>query len=317
MSKAAFAGPIIAFGVGNAGTGYTVGESNPDLGPSVFCEGTALLDMRWGYHPGQASSHGIFAWGPSIMVPVLDVVAATLTATAIAAAALAVAGTPMTLVTSTAAGVTVGQSITNALTGAAVTGLLSLGGVRTTPSVVNFGGTGQTGIVNLYDPTKMLSRAVRIVSAGGDDTLATFTVAGYDVYGFPMTEAIIGANAGTATGKKAFAYIASVTPSGTIGSTTVSVGTTDIFGFPLRIDTFGYAQLFVATSGAVPTLVTANTGFVAADTTSPATTTTGDARGTYALQSASDGTKRQTFFQRVSVANLALGNVGLTGVQQV
>jgi hypothetical protein len=50
-------------------------------------------------------------------------------------------------------------------------------------------------------------------------------------------------------------------------------------------------------------------------TTSPATTTTGDVRGTYAVQSATDKTKRLFFYQNPPVTNI--GSVaGLFGVTQ-
>jgi len=50
-------------------------------------------------------------------------------------------------------------------------------------------------------------------------------------------------------------------------------------------------------------------------TTSPATTTTGDVRGTYALQSAADASKRLVVRQFVTPANM--GSIaGLFGVTQ-
>ena len=41
---------------------------------------------------------------------------------------------------------------------------------------------------------------------------------GYDIYGFPMSEAITANGASTVSGKKAFKYIQSVTPVGTVGA---------------------------------------------------------------------------------------------------
>ena len=86
------------------------------------------------------------------------------------------------------------------------------------------------------------------------------------------------------------------------------MNTTDIIGFPLRVGEWGYQDLTVNA-----TCITASTGFVAADTTSPATSTTGDTRGTYAMQTASNNTLRIVFFVSPSVANISSA-VGLTGV---
>ena len=69
---------------------------------------------------------------------------------------------------------------------------------------------GPDGTVSLYNPFCMLGRNVRITTAAGDT--AVYTVAGYDIYGYPQTEAITAAGATTVSGKKAFKYIASVTP---------------------------------------------------------------------------------------------------------
>src|SRR5262249_6637969 len=86
-----------------------------------------------------------------------------------------------------------------------------------------------------------------------------------------------------------------------------SVGTTDTFGFPLAINNFPYA--IVGWAGA---LIAASTGFVAA-VSSTATNTTGDVRGTYALQSASNGVISLQIFQTVTPANIT-SMTGLFGV---
>jgi hypothetical protein len=149
-----------------------------------------------------------------------------------------------------------------------------------------------------------------LASTGGNDTGATFLVSGYDLYGYPMSELITGANAGVASGTKAFKYIASIVPAGTINSTTVSVGTGDVIGLPLRADYFGE----IAINYPDGTVVTATTGFVAAVTTA-ATTTTGDTRGTYALQTASNNSRRLIIKAWPSVANIS-SSTGLFGVTQ-
>ena len=105
-------------------------------------------------------------------------------------------------------------------------------------------------------------------------------------------------NAGIASGVKAFKYILSITTNADV-ATTVKVGTGDVFGLPLRVDSFAYADVVWNN-----TAVTASTGFVAAVTTSPATATTGDVRGTYAVQSASDGTKKLQVFITCNTATM-------------
>jgi hypothetical protein len=162
-----------------------------------------------------------------------------------------------------------------------------------------------------YDQTTMLARCVRIVSAGNDSGI-TFTVRGYDIYGYAMSATVTGANIGTATTLKAFKYVSSVTPSGNTAST-VTVGTTDIYGFGLRADQWGY--VYIVWAG---TTVTASTGFTAAVTTNPATSLTGDVRGTYATQSASNGTNRleMEVLPNIVALNTTPITNGLFGVAQ-
>lgn len=141
------------------------------------------------------------------------------------------------------------------------------------------------GMAAIFNPAEALARAVNITGNTGS-TAQNFTVRGYDVYGMPMSEVIAFAGgAVTTAGKKAFKYIASVTPATTDAGHTLSVGTTDVYGFPLRSDQFGYAEIVWNN-----TYVTANTGYTAA--TVPAS---GDVRGTYAVQSqASNNSARLT-----------------------
>src|SRR5260221_346660 len=229
----------------------------------------------------------------------------TLTTNGIAAAQVPVAGTAMTLVASTAAGITVGQSITRSDTGATVTGLRVIDGQS---AAVAFGSSGGN---NLWDPTKALARCLTFTSAG-DDSAATALVRGYDIYWYPMTESVTLTNASAATSKKAFKYIASITPAGTLSGSNLSVGQSDTIGFPMRSDLQTYAQIYFPDT----TLISATTGYTAAVTTDPATTTTGDVRGTYALQTASNNTRPLVVRLAIPLANLATAK-GLVGVTQV
>lgn len=131
-----------------------------------------------------------------------------------------------------------------------------------------------------------LARCVTLTGVGGT-VAVSFTVSGYDVYGQAMTQTLTGpAGATTVTTTKAFFYVTSVVGAGAT-TNTVSAGTSDVMGLPYAITAFGHLGSINYNNA----VVTASTGFVAAVTTT-ASATTGDVRGTYALQSASDGTKR-------------------------
>ena len=230
-------------------------------------------------------------------------------------------GTVTVGMTLSGTGVNTGTTIVNQLTGpAGGVGTYTVAGDETTSSTTITGRMtggyvalghpfGQSNTVYLWNPQAMVARAVSITgsaSATGGD----FLVSGYDIYGVPMTETITGpASATTVNGKKAFKYIASVVPQFT-DAHNYSVGTTDIYGFPLRSDFFGDVAINYNAAA-----ITASTGYTAAVTTSPATATTGDVRGTYALQSAADGSKRLMIRQFVLAANMG-STAGLFGVTQ-
>lgn len=301
MSISAFSGPLISFGQNP----YSL-EYNPDIGPSLFTNGCGLLDPRpfYTYVPGQSSSQLTAGFLGTSNILTINQVPSTLSATNIATSQTPVSGTAVTLTAGT--GVTGSTTITNASTGRSVTGLLALDGAA---GLVSFGSSGS---IQIWDPTKALARNVRITTATSD--VAVYTVVGYDIYGYPMSEAITANGATTVSGKKAFKYIASVTPVGTVGAT-ITVGTGDVFGFPMYSATWAagaVADVSIVWNGAV---ITASTGYLAGVTTSPATTITGDVRGTYAVQSASDATKRFLVTQSPTPANLS-SVTGLFGVTQ-
>jgi len=168
---------------------------------------------------------------------------------------------------------------------------------------------GQSTSIYVWNPQALVSRTVS-VTGSASATGGNITIAGYDIYGMPMSEVIAApASATVVAGKKAFKYIASVTPAFT-DAHNYSIDTLDVFGLPLRSDFFGDLAVNYNATG-----ITASTGYLAAVTTSPATTTTGDVRGTYAVQSAADGSKRLMIRQFVLAANMG-SNAGLFGVTQ-
>ena len=295
MGISAWTGPLVAFGQA------TYGDYNPQRAPSLFDQGLGIMDPRVPYMPGSRASAKAYGWYGVTAIPVLDYVPAAVGAAVIGTTATPVAGTPLTLVTSSGSGITVGASIVNLNTGAAVTGLLAIDSAN---AAIAFG---QDGAVNMYNPVTSGARNITLASTG-DDSGATFIVAGYDIYGAPLSETITGAAIGTATGKKAFKYIASVTPAGTLSGAQVTIGIGSVFGFPLRVDTLGDASIFWNNA------IQSNGTFVAAVTTT-ATATTGDVRGTYVFNGGTLGTSRAQVFITPKPANVATA-AGLFGVTQ-
>jgi hypothetical protein len=305
--KTAFSGPLIVYGDRNAqGVGAT-GSNNPNKGPSLGWGGWGLFDPRGQY---DRIRYGALGFSASSDIPVIDFAPSTLSAVNISASASPGAGA-IVLVSTTGAGITVlAAPLTVWPAGNVIpTGALAIDGP---PGLVGFGraqlSSGATA-VSIYDPTKSIARCVQLVS-GGNDTGINFTVNGYDIYGFPMTQTLAGGNGAAVATTKAFKFITSVTHTGSV-ATTLTIGTLDLFGLPMRLDTVGYVSINWNS-----TWLTAVTTFVAAVTTDPATASTGDVRGTIGVPNAADGTKRLQVFITPSVANLST-NKGLFGVTQV
>lgn len=299
--------------MGRVAPGSGAAAQPPWIAPSMDAVGNGYQDARWPWNQGSAASvPNVIGWYDPGCHPVLDVVPSTLTVTAIAAAQVPVAATPLTLVSSTGAGITVSSSATVMYpSGVSVpAGSLFIDSI---PVYRNFGltsGSNEYANTICYDAATMLGRAVAIHSAG-DDTGATFAVAGWDIYGYPQTETITGGNNATVNGKKAFKAIASITPAGTLSGSNVNAGQSDIFGLPML------ATAQSAIQGFWNAIILNGVGtFVAADTTSPATATTGDVRGTYVPASASNNTKRLTLYMHPSLSQMVTSgiNIGMFGV---
>lgn len=305
--KTALSGPLIVYGDRNPGGEASTGASNSQKAPSLLWGGAGLYDPRGQY---DRVRYGALGFLGSSDIPVIDAVPSAISAVNIAASQSPAAGA-INLVSTTGAGITVLATALTVWPSGTVIPVNALA-IDGPPGLVTFGraqlSSGNT-VVSLYDSTKSLARNIRLTS-GGNDSGITFTVKGFDIYGFAMSETITGANAGVASGKKAFKFVTGVTASASVAST-LTIGTGDVFGFPLRVDTIGYVGLVWNAS-----LITANTGWTTADATTPATATTGDVRGTYAVQSASDASKRLQVYVTPSVANIGT-NTGLFGVTQV
>lgn len=281
------------------------GKPAPDAAPSSAIMGFAIADPRPPYSPNDA--HGaIKAWFAATSMKVVGQAPSTVATNNIAAAANPVSGTPMALVSSTGAGITVLAASFLALgSGNTIpSGSLAIDG---NPVYTNFG----LGFVStFYAASAGVARAVS-VTAVASATGGVFAVRGADFYGFPMEEDITAVANSTVLGKKAFKWIFSVTPAVTDGGHTYSVGTTDIYGLNVRADKFADTTLFFDDV----LLVKAN--FTAAVSTT-ATATSGDVRGTITSGVTADGTKILQAYvlpTLTMMANATLA-VGMFGVAQ-
>jgi hypothetical protein len=310
MAKTSFSGPLIVFGneATPPGTAPRSANQNPDAGPSMFYAGTSVLDPRPAYtfYPGQTpDSPTVLGW-LSTDIMALDFAPLAAATANIAALQGNTTGVPLTLVSVSAGDITVGDVLRNAATLANATAL------RIGPRPAGLS-AGASSLADIWDPATVTSRAVSITS--GTTTLAgiTYTVVGFDAYGYPQTEAIVGPGAGlTVAGKKTWKWITSVTPNGT-NAATVSIGTADIFGFPVKVASFPYVTVYWNNVVQLAATVTA------ADATSPATSTTGDVRGTFTPGSASNGTIRMVAFVTLPVSAVAVTSTAalITGMYGV
>lgn len=186
-----------------------------------------------------------------------------------------------------------------------------------TAAITLTAGTGVTSVTTASGTTALqvdVPRAVSVTIGAGTITNRNVTVTGYDYYGQPMSEVIATGTTQSTTvnGKKAFWQITAATVSGAVGAT-ISLGTTDILGAPVRISNAGY----VARVGWNDTLAE-DAGTLVDAVATTATTTTGDVRGTYVPSSATDGTKR--LVMGILLPALAVGpnatRAGALGVNQ-
>ena len=294
MARSSWTGPLMVNG------GDT---TNPDqLAPNSLAWGYMLPDPRSPNLLGQQSA----GWLPCGSYIVVDATPTTKSTSNIAAAANVTSGTAMTLVSSSGSGaIVLATPYVSPFTGLTVpTGAVAM---VNKPAVVN---PSVGGNILVLDPTTALSRCVTVtgVSSGAG---GNFLIKGYDLYGVPMSQLLtVGAGASTGTTTKAFKFVTSVVPQFT-DAHNYSVGDSDTFGLPLFSSKVAYTTFYWNSA-----IVTSNAGYTAGVTTSPATTTTGDTRGTYTVQTASDGTKTLQMFLDVAPAN-AFTTAGLIGVTQV
>lgn len=280
--------------------------------PSIDFLATGIQDHRYPYNSGGSSATAptIVAWYGGAEPMVANYVPSAIATANIAALANVTNGTAMTLVSSSGAGITVVTPAAPAVFYAnriTVTAGCAIDGL---PSYQLFG-TGGNSTTGFYNRATCVGRCVS-VTGSASATGGNFLISGWDIYGFPMTQLLTAAaGATTANTTKAFKVIKSVVPQFT-DAHNYSVGTADVYGFGILASFWGDVAVVWNNQN-----ITANTGFTAAVTTSPATNLTGDVRGTYAVQSASDGTKRLQIFVVPSLPSITTNaTTGLFGVLQ-
>ena len=163
---------------------------------------------------------------------------------------------------------------------------LSTTKVVTTQAVAGAGAVTLTGSATSVTLDRT-GRCLQYVSSDASDTTQTVTVTGTDMYNQTMTETKTLNGTTPVVGLKAFYTVTGVTASGVMTGT-LSVGTRDVFGFPVRATNVAY----IASVKWDATLASNAGTFTAADATT-ASATTGDVRGTFAQAgNAADGTRR-------------------------
>jgi len=163
----------------------------------------------------------------------------------------------------------------------------------------------KAGAARIYDPAQMIARNVTVTASGASS--GTVTVRGYDIYEQPMSQTITIAGTGTASGTKAFGYISSVQlNTGAVLAGTLSIGTGSAIGLPTRSDMFEYQGLFYNNAQIVGVAGSLPAGLTMADQTTPATSLTGDVRGTYS--NTWNGTIRIVYFHQPPIAAAKVSN---------
>lgn len=164
-------------------------------------------------------------------------------------------------------------------------------------------GTGPGGVFAVqFDTPRTIAMSG---TASGNATRVTIT--GYDLVRQPMTEVISSPAGATKTfGVKAFLGVISAAAASNTASN-IAIGSSDVLGLNVRIDSASQVTAINWNN----TLATATTGLTVASTVT-ATASTGDVRGTYAVQTAADGTKALTFAYVVNDPDTTAGIYGVT-----
>lgn len=269
-----------------------------DAAPSLDFGGSSIQDPRLPWNTANsAAGAAAIGWFGCGRVKTLGQVPSAIATANIAALANAVSGTAMTLVSATGAGITVLAASLLALPSLVTVpaGALAIDGA---PTYTDFATLPNGCHTKFYNVSSLSGRAVSITGVSGGAG-GNFLIRGADIYGYPMSQLLtVGAGVNTANTLKAFKFIYSVTPQFS-DAHNYSVGTADVFGFPLFMLEFPDAEVIWGTPQAFQTL--SGGTWTPGVTTSPATNLTGDVRGTWApTTNASDGTKKLSFYQTMT-----------------
>ncbi len=184
---------------------------------------------------------------------------------------------------------------------------LSSNGISTSQAVSGASNLTITGsLATAGVATLDVPRCVTITSSASTDTTQTATFTGGDVYGVTVVETISLNGTNTVSGLKAFKTVSRVAMSATCAGN-ITAGSGDKFGVPYRINNKGSLQAFWDATW------NSGSGTTTLGSTSTATATTGDVRGTYLPATASDGTRTLALW--VYMDNVESNN-GLYGVDQ-
>lgn len=271
----------------------------PDQAPSLCFGGGGILDHRMSRNQGGAGFGSLATacgWAMDGTICALDQAIANAPAGGtggIAPAANVTSGTAMTLTTATT--LTNGALVTPSALTTFPFGTVIPAGTVVIQSQMAYLSLGLRDKTAFYDPTNTCARVIAVTGVAGG-TGGHFIISGWDIYGQPMTEDINAtAGATTTNGKKAWKWIKSITPQFT-DAHNYSFDVLNIFGLAMAADTAAYVDAWIAGTG-----FQTNPTVTAADATSPATTTTGDVRGTISL---TPGGNRITLFVSPSTARL-------------
>lgn len=199
-----------------------------------------------------------------------------------------------------AAALIVANALVNAATGAQLPNANTITYTTATDAVAPMNGASKPTIANILDNTGVsrsvwpldVPRNVKLTVTHGSSIVAlSLLVTGFDEYGAQMSETLAVTATGTtktAVGKKAFKSILSYafTSAGNATTDTAGLAWDNSLGLPYRISDASQAVPFGNALIDITGTVTA------ADDTSPATSITGDVRGTYLPSAAADGTKK-------------------------
>ena len=292
------------------------GGAPPDIAPSIDWGGSGLMDPRLPYNLANSSTGaGVLGWYGSNTPKVVSAIPSATGTNTIATGQHTTSGTTLSLLsTSGTLGITVvSTGGTTVLPNYGVTIPAGSCIIDTAPAYIRSTGGASGGhfYTAFYNPLNMISRAVSITSGAGASG-GTFTIAGYDIYGYPMTQNLVSTGATvTVTTTKCFKFVTSVTPKFTDGTGTYTVGHADVYGLPLAADYFSDVDIYWNNA------IQAASTFTAAVKTT-ATASTGDVRGSFTPGSSSNGTIRLDMYVQPAIARVMQTpqSVGLFGVTQ-